>query len=113
MGPYDSRGLTKAANVRIVAEVWRLELEGFDPLHFDDGAHAREAFHHYGRFAAARLSLVVATSDGAGRFFTAFDALGDDAASSAFYNGPSLLPRVSRRAVFACRRDVPRGESKS
>ena len=93
--------------------MWRLEIEGFDPLHFDDGAHAREAFHHYGRFAAARLSLVVATSDGAGRFFTAFDAPGDDAASSALYNGPSLPPRVSQRTVFARRRDVRRGESKS
>jgi hypothetical protein len=87
--------------------MWRLELEGFDPLYFDDGAHAREAFHNYGRFAAARLSLVVATSDGAGRFFTAFDAPGD-AAVSAPSDAPHLPPRVSRRAVFARTRDVRR-----
>ena len=89
--------------------MWRLELEGFDPLHFDDGARAREAFHHYGRFAAARLSLVVATSDGAGRFFTAFDAPSDSAVASAPSDMP---PRVSRRAVFARRCDVRRRSDK-
>ena len=80
--------------------MWCLELEGFDSLQFDDSARAREAFHHYGRFAAARLSLVVATSDGAGHFFTAFDAPGD-AAASAPSDASNLPPRVSRRAVFA------------
>ena len=94
-----------------MAEMWRLELEDFDPLHFDDGAHAREAFHHYGRFAAARLSLVVATSDGTGRFCTAFDAPGD-AAGSAPSDAPNLLPRVSRRAVFAHTCDVRRWSGK-
>jgi hypothetical protein len=95
----DSGGITKAANTRIVAEMWCLELEGFDPLHFGDGTRAREAFHHYGRFTAARLSLVVASSDGAGRFFTAFDAPGD-AAASAPIDAPNLPSRVARRAVF-------------
>ena len=85
--------------------MWCLELEGFDPLHFDDSARAREAFHHYGRFAVARLSLVVATSDGTGRFFTAFDAPGD-ATASAPSDAANLPPRVSRRAVFARRCDV-------
>src|SRR5262245_29655564 len=68
---------------------------------------AREAFHHYGRFAAARLSLVVATSDGAGRFFTAFDAPGH-AAALAPSDAPNLPPRASRRAVFARTCDVRR-----
>jgi len=72
-------------------------------LHFDDGTHARD----YGRYAAARLSLVVATSDGAGRFFTAFDAPGD-AAASAPSDATNLPPRVSRRAVFARRCDLRR-----
>ena len=85
--------------------MWCLELEGFDPLRFEDGGRAREAFHHYGRYAAARLSLVVATSDGAGRFFTAFDAPGDVAASAPS-DAPNLPPRVSRRAVFARTCDV-------
>src|SRR5262245_23022118 len=80
--------------------MWRLELEGFDPLHFDDSARAREAFRHYGRFTAARLSLVVASSDGAGRFFTAFDAPGEPAASAPS-DAPNLPPRMSLRAVFA------------
>ena len=92
--------------------MWCLELEGFDALRFEDGGRAREAFHHYGRFAVARLSLVVATSDGAGRFFTAFGAPGDDAASSALCDGPTLPPRVSRRAVFARRCDVRRRSDK-
>ena len=101
--PRDPRGITKEANTRIVAEMWCLELEGFDPLHFDDGTHARD----YGRYAAARLSLVVATSDGAGRFFTAFDA-----PASAPSDMPRLPPRVSRRAVFARRCDVRRRSDK-
>jgi hypothetical protein len=88
-------------------KMWCLELEAFDPLHFDDGARARDAFHYYGRYAAARLSLVVATSDGAGRFFTAFDAPGD-AAFSAPSDAPNLPPRVLRRAVFARTCDVRR-----
>ena len=91
--------------------MWCLELEGFDPLHFEDGGRAREAFHHYGRFAAARLSLVVATSDGAGRFFTEFDAPGD-APASASSDAANLPPRVSRRAVFARRCDVRRRSDK-
>ena len=84
--------------------MWRLELEGFDPLHFDDGARAREAFHHYGRFAAARLSLVVATSDGADAFAKGFDAPDTDVASSA----PCDAPNLPRRAVFASRCHVRR-----
>jgi hypothetical protein len=91
--------------------MWRLELEGFDSLQFDDSARAREAFHHYGRFAVARLSLVVATSDGAGRFFTSFDPA-SDAAISAPSDTPNLPPRVSRRAVFARRCDVRRRSDK-
>jgi hypothetical protein len=69
-------------------------------LHFDDGMCARETFYHRGRFAAAHLSLVVASGDGAGRFFTAFDAPGH-AAASAPSDAPNLPPRLSRRAVFA------------
>jgi hypothetical protein len=77
-------------------QMWCLELEGFDPLHFDDGVRAREAFHHYGRFVAARLSLVIASSDGVGRFFTVFDAPGDAAASAP--SGAPNLPRRRRRS---------------
>jgi hypothetical protein len=82
-------------------------LEGFDPLHFDDSARAREAFHHYGRFAATRLSLVVATCDGAGAFATAFDAPNSVSRRAAFARRCVASQQARRRAtLLTCRGTV-------